>query len=140
MMARRSTLFQISVAVVTVSAFVVWAQSAGVLFGGLAAGGGTQSAGDTTITGFLGSWHSTVPVVGASGIRVEAGLVRASDPGMLRGDIDGDGDVDFTDFLSFAASFGSESGDPAYRPASDFDGSGREDFGDFLAFADAFDG
>lgn len=53
-------------------------------------------------------------------------------------DFDGNGIVDFGDFLTFAAGFGSSTGSDAYNPALDFDVSGAVDFTDFLVFVASF--
>ena len=53
-------------------------------------------------------------------------------------DFDGDGTVDFTDFIQFAQVFGTSSGDAAYDTRFDLDGGGDIGFTDFLAFAAAF--
>ena len=50
----------------------------------------------------------------------------------LKGDFNGDGAVNFADFIAFAGAFGTE------RPEFDLDGTGRVDFGDFLIFAAHF--
>lgn len=53
-------------------------------------------------------------------------------------DFDGSGTVDFGDFLTFAAGFGTGSGEAGYDAALDFDASGQVDFADFLVFAASF--
>ena len=61
-------------------------------------------------------------------------------PGMLQAqtaadcDFDGNGKVDFPDFLLFAQSFGKSQGNPGFDVGFDFDGSGKVDFPDFLSF------
>ena len=50
----------------------------------------------------------------------------------IRGDVDGDGDVDRYDFGAFALAYGSRCGEPNYDPNCDFDGDcdvDRYDFG-----------
>ena len=54
------------------------------------------------------------------------------------GDLDGDGDVDFSDFLLFVSAFGTIEGGPGYNPAADLDEDGAIEFPDFLIFASAF--
>jgi hypothetical protein len=51
------------------------------------------------------------------------------------GDIDGDKDVDPTDFFAFAASYLKVSGQPGYNREADFDLDGDVDPTDFFAFA-----
>ncbi len=53
-------------------------------------------------------------------------------------DFNGDGKVDFSDFLAFAGSFGSNRGDVRYEVRFDLDGDGSVAFSDFLIFAGAF--
>lgn len=54
------------------------------------------------------------------------------------GDFDSDNDVDFNDFLLFAAGFGLTSSDADYNAALDLSGNGEIDFNDFLIFAANF--
>jgi subtilisin family serine protease len=56
----------------------------------------------------------------------------------LKGDFDGDGDVDWDDFLAFADAYDSVKGDPNYNSVGDFDDDGDIDWDDFLAFGDAY--
>ena len=59
--------------------------------------------------------------------------------GTLAADFNGDGKVDFTDFLAFAGAFGKAPGDEGYDARMDLNSSGgRIDFDDFLAFVRAF--
>ncbi|MBT3601542.1 MAG: DUF1501 domain-containing protein [Candidatus Latescibacteria bacterium] len=58
-------------------------------------------------------------------------LIRVT-PSLDKVDFTGDGKLDFTDFISFAQSFGSN------NPKFDLDGDGTVGFSDFLTFADAF--
>ncbi len=55
-------------------------------------------------------------------------------------DEDGDGDVNFADFLTFAGKFGSRPGQERYDPRCDLngDGDGQIDSADFLIFAADF--
>ena len=53
-------------------------------------------------------------------------------------DFDGNGVVDFSDFLRFAQQFGLNQGDAGYDARYDLDGNGAIGFGDFLIFAAAF--
>ena len=53
-------------------------------------------------------------------------------------DFNGNGTVDFTDFLLFAAGFGASLGDPKFDSALDLDSDGPIGFSDFLIFALAF--
>ena len=53
-------------------------------------------------------------------------------------DIDGDGQVDFADFLSFVGKFGTRRGDARYDARYDLDSDGEIGFSDFLIFASNF--
>ena len=55
-----------------------------------------------------------------------------------KGDFDGDGDVDWDDFLMFADAYGSSEGDAYYDVLADFDSDGDVDWDDFLMFADIY--
>ena len=62
-----------------------------------------------------------------------SGTGRVSNP-----DFDGDGEVDFDDFVLFAQAFGTSSDDEQFDPRYDLDGDGEVGFGDFIAFAEKF--
>ena len=53
-------------------------------------------------------------------------------------DFDDNGQVGFSDFLSFAGKFGTSRGDDGYEAKFDLDSDGQVDFSDFLAFAGFF--
>ena len=53
-------------------------------------------------------------------------------------DFDGDGVVDFPDFLLFVDGYGSSMGQTTYKAKFDFDNNGAVDFQDFLAFIGVF--
>ena len=53
-------------------------------------------------------------------------------------DFNGDGAVDFADFIQFAAKFGSSLGDLGYSTLYDLDGNGTIGFGDFVIFTKDF--
>ena len=53
-------------------------------------------------------------------------------------DFNGDGSVNFPDFLLFAQHFGSRSGDTGFEAQFDLNGDGVEGFTDFLVFARSF--
>jgi hypothetical protein len=59
-------------------------------------------------------------------------------PAAAKGDFDGDGDVDFDDFVEFAGAYGTSEGDPAYNLNADFDGDNDVDFDDFVEFAGVY--
>lgn len=56
----------------------------------------------------------------------------------IKGDFDGDGDIDFFDFYQFASAYGSELGDHNYNAIGDFDDDGDVDFLDFYSFAGVY--
>lgn len=65
-------------------------------------------------------------------------LLSDSVSGRLSGqqcDFSGNGRVDFSDFLTFARGFGTQSGDASYSDQIDLDGDQKVDFSDFLLFA-----
>ena len=53
-------------------------------------------------------------------------------------DFDGNGQVDFADFLAFVAKFGTSQGDANYDAKYDLDGDGAIGFGDFRIFTASF--
>ena len=56
----------------------------------------------------------------------------------LTPDFNGDGAVNFADFLVFAGQFGSRQGDGRYEAKYDLDSDGAIGFGDFLIFSSSF--
>ena len=54
------------------------------------------------------------------------------------GDFDGDGRVQFSDFILFAGKYGKSRDDSGYEAEFDMDGNGRVGFEDFLLFASAY--
>ena len=70
---------------------------------------------------------------------IQALIVIRQAPSQTRSaDLNGDGNVDFSDFLLFAAAFGTSEGGVGYNAAADLDGDGTVAFSDFLLFANAF--
>ncbi len=59
-------------------------------------------------------------------------------PTTLTGDFDGNGAVEFQDFLLFVAQFGKSSSDDGFDARMDLDGNGTVEFQDFLLFVAAF--
>ncbi len=53
-------------------------------------------------------------------------------------DFDGDGQVNFADFMRFAGKYGTRRGEDGYDPWCDLNGDSQIDFDDFLIFAAAF--
>ncbi len=56
----------------------------------------------------------------------------------IRSDFNGDGKVNFADFVRFAAAFGKTREGPGFDPLFDLTGDGKVSFGDFVAFAQDF--
>ena len=73
--------------------------------------------------------------IGSGGATVVVG--GAADP-VSRSDIDGDGQVGFSDFINFAQGFGSRQGDANFSARLDLDDDGQVGFSDFLVFAQNF--
>lgn len=63
--------------------------------------------------------------------------VEPPEPG-TSADFNGDGSVDFSDFIAFAQNFGRSDGDDNYDSRFDLNGDNRVDFSDFIAFAQQF--
>ena len=55
-----------------------------------------------------------------------------------KGDFDGNGHIDFFDFIQFCSAYGSEVGDPNYNAIGDFDDDGYIDFFDFIDFVGVY--
>ena len=66
------------------------------------------------------------------------GVAVLFDKPALPADFDGNGTVDFADFVAFAGKFGLSRGDEGYDARFDLDGDGGIVFGDFLAFVKEF--
>ena len=66
------------------------------------------------------------------------GVAYAQTDNVARADFDGNGEVDFPDFLAFAGVFGKTSSDPDFDVRMDLNGNGEIDFPDFLVFAGVF--
>lgn len=114
------------------------AQDAGVISGGfLSSGGGSSQNESVVLEGSLGGAFDLTPLSNGE-IRLNPGGFSPMIKSTAAGDFDLDGTVGFSDFLIFAAAFGSRTGDPAYRQDVDLDQSGEVDFTDFLTFAAGF--
>ena len=57
----------------------------------------------------------------------------------LRGDVDGDGRVDLTDFFALSEGFGRRSGEPGFDGRLDFNGDGRIDLEDLFILQDGME-
>ena len=80
----------------------------------------------------LASLTSDLPVA-VLGLERSGG--GGDEPGDLTADFDGDGDVDFGDFLGFASRYGKMAGEAGFDSAYDLNGNGTIDFLDFLQLA-----
>ncbi len=78
-----------------------------------------------------GSWDDTIKLWDMS-------LYITSPAPASASDFDGDGTVDFLDFLLFVEKFGLSEKDEAYQARFDLNGDGVIGFGDFLIFVNAF--
>lgn len=95
----------------------------------------TDTAGNAATTLTLGPAAGTNTVVARA-----AGLSPAVFNATAWGspDVNGDGQVDFGDFVLFAQRFGTNRGDEGYDARYDLDGDGTVGFSDFVIFAGAF--
>ena len=111
--------------------------------GNLDSGGGTaQTSNFQLLGGSLGGSLQTGRAQ-STGLILESGSVFGSVqklPDGILGDFDGNGKVEFTDFLIFARGFGKSSGDEGFDSKMDFNKNQRIDFADFVAFARAYGG
>jgi hypothetical protein len=105
-------------------------------------------SGKTRVTLLSGQFASGITTtkltIGTGGAAVQIGA--ESDSGTPTGpvtatpDLNGNGTVDFPDFIAFAYAFGAATGDPNFNAQADLNGNGKIDFPDFLVFANAFGG
>ncbi len=77
--------------------------------------------------------NTHIPALEARGVEVLFDRPATPTP-----DFNGDGTVDFGDFLLFARGFGARRGDQGYDARFDLDGNGEIGFTDFLKFATEF--
>ena len=104
---------------------------------------GTIMKSDEDVT--QSSYNMLSPSEGNHGIEVIATCPEGSDsvawslevifPEVMKGDFDGDEDVDFDDFVELAEAYDSTSNDPKYSSVFDFDNDDDVDFDDFVEFA-----
>jgi hypothetical protein len=86
-----------------------------------------------TYTALLSTLRIPLPIAVVNMLRVEEDVSAG-----LTGDFNGDGKVDFTDFVAFATNFGKGSEDAGFDPKYDLNGNGAVDFPDFVNFAQQF--
>ena len=65
-------------------------------------------------------------------------VTGAQQPVEVDAGLDGDGSVDFADFLQLSRQIGKIQGDPAFDSKCDLNGDGKVDFSDFLRFTQAY--
>ena len=96
-------------------------------------------SGETSVKLKSGKYDTTPVEIGGGGASVTIGGagVIPTDP-VAASDFSGDGEVDFGDFLTFAAAFGKKAGDADFNSRIDLDQDGEVGFTDFLAFARQF--
>ena len=63
---------------------------------------------------------------------------NVEEPRPERADLNGNGRVDFRDFLAFAKAYGKTPGDVGYNPACDLNDDGDVDFDDFLVLGSVY--
>lgn len=80
-----------------------------------------------------------VTVTGSSGNDSVSWSLEVEASENMKGDFDGDMDVDFDDFVEFAEVYESTSSDWNYSPIFDFDDDGNVDFDDFVEFAGVYE-
>lgn len=105
-----------------------------------AAGGRGRTEAFVLTSGSLGQPFETAEAASGA-FRVRPGLVAPpvkSPPPAIREDLDGNGRIDFADFVIFARGYGKSAGQEGYDPRLDLDGNGAVGFQDFLLFARAF--
>ena len=97
--------------------------------------------GETRITLQSASYDAAVDVGPGGAFVVIGGATAApaipTDP-VERADFSGDGEIGFTDFLSFASAFSKNAGEVGYDERIDLNGDGSVNFPDFLMFASLF--
>ncbi len=86
-----------------------------------------------TYADLFASMRFPLPIAVVNMLRVEEDVSAG-----LTGDFNGDGKVDFTDFVAFATNFGKGSEDAGFDPKYDLNGNGAVDFPDFVNFAQQF--
>ncbi len=82
-----------------------------------------------------GMYDIKADVVSSMGIDSVSWSMEVTVSGSMKGDFDRNGVVDFYDFVEFAGSYNSKSGDSNYSCIFDFDDNGVIDFYDFVEFA-----
>ncbi|MFT5365097.1 MAG: hypothetical protein ACI8V2_000034 [Candidatus Latescibacterota bacterium] len=87
----------------------------------------------------LGEFAGLVAGLGGAPLAVfDMNKVNTGFTGPITADFNGNGTVDFPDFISFAQQFGKIPGDIGFDAVFDLNNSGSVDFGDFISFAQQF--
>ena len=104
-------------------------------------------SGSTRVTLLSGQFASSAGTskltIGTGGAAVQIGGESTDDGGTggtetATPDLNGNGVVDFPDFIAFASAFGSSEGAANFNAKADLNGNGAIDFPDFLVFAQQF--
>ena len=114
-------------------------------------GEGTLSAGEARVRDGIVKIRLVSQTVGTVTVQVSAPDILSAtvsvvvkpnvSPEMIRAsDFNGDGKVEFADFLAFVSHFGQKPGDAGYDSKFDLDGNQEVGFNDFLTFAQSFGG
>lgn len=85
-----------------------------------------------------GEHNIEVTATGPSGTDSVSWKLEVGTSEAIKGDFDGDSDVDFDDFVEFAEVYESTSDDSNYSQIFDFDDDGNVDFDDFVEFAGVY--
>ena len=75
---------------------------------------------------------------GVQDLDVSRAVLTFASAALCPGDFDGNGKVNFSDFIRFASGFGARSGDAGFNAPLDLDGNGAIEFSDFIVFASEF--
>lgn len=96
--------------------------------------------GETQVTLQSGSYNAPLEIGQGGSFVVIGGTAATSYPTepVARADFSGDGEVGFSDFISFASSFGKASTDADFDARIDLNDDGSVNFPDFILFAQLF--
>jgi len=112
----------------------------GVSFEGIH-NGTTDANGSVTIPVNATSVGTITVTASKTGYIDGTDTIEARTTGVVKGDFDGDGDIDFDDFVEFAGAYGATTcADANYNPIADFDDDCDVDFDDFVEFAGVYTG
>ena len=95
-------------------------------------GGGTSAGGVFSLSGTIGQHDAGGPMTGGAFALTGGFWARRAGGGGCAADFNGDGQVDFFDYLDFVQAYADED------PSADFNGDGQIDFFDYLDFVQAY--